>query len=67
MERLRVGVIGAGVGAAHLAGYALLPQVEIVALAVASPAAENARASATMPMLPVFVRRMEELSPSANW
>jgi predicted dehydrogenase len=32
-ERLRVGVIGAGVGALHLAAYAQLPQVEIVALA----------------------------------
>jgi predicted dehydrogenase len=30
---LRVGVIGAGVGALHLAAYAQLPQVEIVALA----------------------------------
>lgn len=32
-QRLRVGVIGAGVGAAHLKGYALLPNVETVALA----------------------------------
>jgi predicted dehydrogenase len=32
-QRLRVGVIGAGVGALHLAAYAPLPQVEIVALA----------------------------------
>ena len=31
--RLRVGVIGAGVGALHLAAYAQIPQVEIVALA----------------------------------
>jgi predicted dehydrogenase len=31
--RLKVGVIGAGVGALHLASYAQLPQVEIVALA----------------------------------
>jgi predicted dehydrogenase len=32
-SRLRVGVIGAGVGALHLAAYKQLPQVEIVALA----------------------------------
>ncbi|MBK9941156.1 MAG: Gfo/Idh/MocA family oxidoreductase [Kouleothrix sp.] len=32
-KRLRVGVIGAGVGEMHLAGYSKLPQVEIVALA----------------------------------
>jgi predicted dehydrogenase len=32
-ERLRVGVIGAGVGALHLAAYAQIPRVEIVALA----------------------------------
>ena len=31
--RLRVGVIGAGVGALHLAAYVQLPRVEIVALA----------------------------------
>lgn len=31
--RLRVGVIGAGVGAAHLAAYTQLPRVEVVALA----------------------------------
>ena len=31
--RLRVGVIGAGVGALHLSAYAQLPQVDIVALA----------------------------------
>src|SRR5262245_40238792 len=31
--RLRIGVIGAGVGALHLAAYAELPRVEIVALA----------------------------------
>jgi predicted dehydrogenase len=32
-QRLRVGVIGAGVGSLHLEGYAKLPRVEIVALA----------------------------------
>jgi predicted dehydrogenase len=32
-QRLRVGVIGAGIGAIHLAAYAQLPDVEIVALA----------------------------------
>lgn len=32
-ERLRVGVIGAGVGALHLAAYNQIPEVEIVALA----------------------------------
>jgi predicted dehydrogenase len=32
-QKLRVGVIGAGIGALHLAAYAKLPQVEIVALA----------------------------------
>lgn len=32
-DTLRVGVIGAGVGAAHLAGYSKLPHVEIVAVA----------------------------------
>lgn len=32
-RRLRVGVIGAGVGAAHVAAYVQLPQVEMVALA----------------------------------
>jgi predicted dehydrogenase len=32
-QRLRVGVIGAGVGALHLAAYTQIPQVEIVALA----------------------------------
>jgi predicted dehydrogenase len=31
--RLRIGVIGAGIGATHLAAYKQLPQVEIVALA----------------------------------
>ena len=31
--RLRVGIIGAGVGALHLAAYIQLPRVEIVALA----------------------------------
>ncbi len=32
-QRLRVGVIGAGVGALHLAAYAHIPEVEIIALA----------------------------------
>src|ERR1041384_6702132 len=32
-QRLRVGVIGAGVGALHLAAYTQIPQVEIAALA----------------------------------
>ena len=32
-QRLRVGVIGAGIGAIHLGAYAQLPEVEIVALA----------------------------------
>jgi predicted dehydrogenase len=32
-QRLRVGVIGAGIGATHLAAYNQLPQVEVVALA----------------------------------
>jgi predicted dehydrogenase len=32
-QRLRIGVIGAGVGALHLAGYAQIPEVEIVGLA----------------------------------
>ncbi len=32
-QRLRIGVIGAGVGALHLAAYAQIPEVEIVALA----------------------------------
>jgi predicted dehydrogenase len=32
-DKLRVGVIGAGVGTAHLKGYSKMPQVEIVALA----------------------------------
>jgi predicted dehydrogenase len=32
-QRLRVGVIGAGVGALHLAAYNQLPQVEVAALA----------------------------------
>ena len=32
-DKLRVGVIGAGIGAAHLAAYSHLPSVEIVALA----------------------------------
>src|SRR5262245_39072520 len=32
-KRLRVGVIGAGIGATHLAAYNQLPQVEVVALA----------------------------------
>ncbi len=32
-QKLRVGVIGAGIGAFHLAAYARLPQVEIAALA----------------------------------
>ena len=32
-ERLRVGVIGAGVGALHLAAYKQIPEVEIVAVA----------------------------------
>lgn len=31
--RLRVGVIGAGIGAAHLAAYTQLPRVDVVALA----------------------------------
>jgi predicted dehydrogenase len=32
-QRLRVGVIGAGVGALHLAAYAHIPEVEVIALA----------------------------------
>ncbi|MBC8161271.1 MAG: Gfo/Idh/MocA family oxidoreductase [Roseiflexaceae bacterium] len=32
-ERLRVGVIGAGVGAIHLASYAQIPEAEIIAVA----------------------------------
>ncbi len=32
-DRLRVGVIGAGIGALHLGAYSRIPQVEIVALA----------------------------------
>lgn len=32
-QRLRVGVIGAGIGAIHMAAYAQLPRVEIAALA----------------------------------
>ncbi len=32
-QRLRVGVIGAGIGATHLAAYNQLPRVEVVALA----------------------------------
>lgn len=32
-NRLRVGVIGAGVGVLHLSGYAQNPEVEIAALA----------------------------------
>jgi predicted dehydrogenase len=32
-QRLRVGVIGAGIGAIHLAAYVQIPEVEIVALA----------------------------------
>src|SRR5262245_56558899 len=32
-QRLRVGVVGAGIGAIHLAAYAQIPEVEIVALA----------------------------------
>ena len=32
-QRLRVGVIGAGIGELHLAGYSKLPRVDIVALA----------------------------------
>src|SRR3954463_1160115 len=32
-QRLRVGVIGAGVGALHLAGYTNIPEVEVIALA----------------------------------
>ena len=32
-QRLRVGVIGAGVGALHLAAYAQIPEVEVIALA----------------------------------
>ena len=31
-ERLRVGVIGAGVGKAHLAGYRACPEAELIAL-----------------------------------
>jgi predicted dehydrogenase len=32
-DRLRVGVIGAGVGALHLAAFARIPEVEVIALA----------------------------------
>src|SRR5215216_5338902 len=32
-QRLRIGVIGAGVGALHLAAYAHIPEVEIIAVA----------------------------------
>lgn len=32
-KKLRVGVIGAGVGAAHVEGYAALPNVEVLAIA----------------------------------
>jgi hypothetical protein len=32
-QRLRVGVIGAGIGAIHLSAYSQIPEVEVVALA----------------------------------
>src|SRR5579859_1398671 len=58
-ERLRVGVIGAGVGAFHLAAYTQLPQVEIVALAGLDD--ERVRRVATQYLVPATFRDYQDL------
>jgi predicted dehydrogenase len=62
--RLRIGVIGAGVGALHLAAYAQLPQVEIVALAGLDD--ERVRRVAAEYNVPQTYREYEHLLAAAN-
>ncbi|GAB4431658.1 MAG: Gfo/Idh/MocA family oxidoreductase [Chloroflexi bacterium OHK40] len=57
--RLRVGVIGAGIGAMHLKGYAHNPDVEIVALAGLDD--ERVRRAAAEFHVPKTYRHYEEL------
>jgi predicted dehydrogenase len=58
-SRLRVGVIGAGVGAMHLAGYSKHPEVEIVALAGLDD--DRVRRVAAEYRVPQTYRHYEEL------
>jgi predicted dehydrogenase len=57
--RLRVGVIGAGVGVLHLRGYARNPDTEIVALAGLDD--ERVRRAAAEFQIPRTYRQYEEL------
>ena len=58
-SRLRVGVIGAGIGALHLKGYAQNPDVTIVAIAGLDD--ERVRRSAAEYQVPKTYRHYEEL------
>jgi predicted dehydrogenase len=58
-KQLRVGVIGAGIGAYHLQGYQSHPQAEVVALCDVNPVAlENAGATYCVPALFTDYREM---------
>ena len=61
-ERLRVGVIGAGVGELHLAGYSKLPQVEMLALAGLDD--ERVRRVAAQYQVPQIYRDYQDLLAS---
>lgn len=63
-QRLRVGVIGAGVGALHLAAYAQIPEVEIVALAGLDD--ERVRSVAAEYGVPQTYREYEQLLAAPN-
>ena len=58
-DRLRIGVIGAGIGELHLAGYSKLPQVEIIALAGLDD--ERVRRVATEYQVPQIYRDYQDL------
>lgn len=62
--RLRVGVIGAGIGALHLKGYAHNPDVEIVALAGLDD--DRVRRAAAEYQIPRIYRQWEELLADAS-
>lgn len=63
-RRLRVGVIGAGIGALHLKGYAQNPDVEIVAIAGLDD--ERVRRAAAEYRVPRTYRQYEELLADAS-
>jgi predicted dehydrogenase len=58
-QRLRVGVIGAGVGELHLAGYSKLPRVEMVAIAGLDD--ERVRRVAAQYQVPQIYRDYQDL------